>query len=149
MLGTTNDGEWHRLCLQVIERPDLRENPRFATNRGRCAARDEIDRAIAEWTARHTLEEIQALADAAGIGNSRYNTVSDLIGHAQLRERHRWRDVETPVGPIPCLLGPPDSPDWVQRVDAVPALGQHTEQILHQLGYTDEVIAEMRAASAL
>jgi itaconate CoA-transferase len=150
MLGTTNDGEWRRLCTQIIERPDLGEDPRLATNTDRtAAARDEIDRAIAEWTARHTLEEIQHIADAAGIGNSRYNTVSDVVGHPQLRERDRWRDVETPVGPVPCLLAPPNSPDWTQRVDPVPALGQHTDQILHQLGYTDETIAGMKTASSL
>jgi itaconate CoA-transferase len=148
MLGTTNDGEWRRLCIQVIERPDLGEDPRFATNTHRTAARDEIDQAIAEWTIRHTLEEIQALADVAGIGNSRYNTVSDVVAHPQLRERDRWQDVETPVGPVPCLLAPPNSPDWTQRLDPVPALGQHTDQILHQLGYTDQAIAEMKAASA-
>lgn len=148
MLGTTNDGEWRRLCTQIIERPDLGEDPRLATNTDRTAARDEIDRAIAEWTARHTLEEIQQVADAAGIGNSRYNTVSDVVGHPQLRERDRWQDVETPVGPVPCLLAPPNSPDWTQRVDPVPALGQHTDQILHQLGYTDETIAGMKTASA-
>jgi itaconate CoA-transferase len=148
MLGTTNDGEWRRLCTQVIERPDLGEDPRFATNTHRTAARDQIDQAIVEWTSRHTLEEIQALADDAGIGNSRYNTVSDVVAHPQLRERDRWQDVETPVGPVPCLLAPPNSPDWTQRLDPVPALGQHTDQILHQLGYTDQSIAEMKAASA-
>lgn len=148
MLGTTNDREWHRLCNQVINRPDLSGDQRFATNSDRCNAREEIDLAITEWTGQHTLQEIQEIADTAGIGNSRYNTVSAVVEHDQLRERDRWRNVDTPVGTTPCLLSPFESHDWGQRIDPVPALGQHTKQILAELGYSGEAIGEIMAGTA-
>ncbi len=145
VLGTTNDREWQRLALRMLERPDLAGDPRFATNIARCAARDVVDEAISAWTRQHTLAEIQSVADAAGIGNSRYNTVKDVIGHAQLEQRGRWQEVDSPVGPLPSLLAPPESDDWRQRMDAVPALGQQTDSILSELGYSSDEIARFRS----
>jgi itaconate CoA-transferase len=115
----------------------------------RCVERDLIDEAIGAWTRQHPLAEIQSVADAAGIGNSRYNTVKDVIGHAQLEQRGRWQDVDSPVGPLPSLLAPPVSEDWQQRLDGVPALGQHTDSILAELGYSSDEIAHLRGDAAV
>ena len=117
------------------------------SERGRLS--DVIDDAISAWTRQHPLAEIQSVADAAGIGNSRYNTVKDVIGHAQLTRRDRWQQVESPVGPLPSLLAPPESEHWQQRLDGVPALGQHTDSILGELGYSSEEIAQLRGDAAV
>jgi itaconate CoA-transferase len=134
VLGTTNDAEWQRLARDVLGRPDLAEDPRYATGSGRVAHRAELDGAVADWCAQADLATIQAAADAAGIGNSRYNTASDVLAHPHLAARHRWREVGTPNGPVPALLPPIDSPDWDNRMDPVPGLGEHTEAILAELG---------------
>jgi itaconate CoA-transferase len=149
VLGTTNDREWQRLAVQVIDRPDLAADPRFATNIARCADRDVIDAAIIDWTRRHSLAEIQAQADAAGIGNARYNTVKDVLEHPQLAARDRWHDVDSPVGPLPSLLAPPEVPTWDQRLEPVPALGEHTDFILAELGYSSNEIAQLRQVAAV
>src|ERR1035441_9263666 len=107
VLGTTNDREWQRLALQMLERPDLAADPRFATNIARCGKRDVIDEAISAWTRQHPLAEIQSVADAAGIGNSRYNTVKDVIGHPQLEQRGRWQNVGSPPRAPPPPPPPP------------------------------------------
>ena len=74
VLGTTNDAEWQRLSRQIIQRDDLADDPRFASNSARCAHRDILDEAIGAWCAAHDLDHVQKTADAAGIGNARYNT---------------------------------------------------------------------------
>jgi crotonobetainyl-CoA:carnitine CoA-transferase CaiB-like acyl-CoA transferase len=149
VLGTTNDQEWQRFALQLLDRPDLAADERYATNADRCARRAELDPVIAAWTANHPLDELRARADAAGIGNARLNSVPDVIAHRQLVERDRWRDVESEVGPLRALLPPFESPDWKPRMDGVPALGQHTQPVLRDLGFTTAEIAELRRSGAL
>jgi itaconate CoA-transferase len=136
VLGTTNDREWVRLATDLLNRPELARDPRYATNSDRCAHRAEVDAEVAAWTASHDLATLLAMADSAGIGNARLNSVSDVRDHPQLRERGRWRDVDSPAGPVPALVPPFQQPDWDVRMDAVPALGQHTDTILAELGFT-------------
>jgi crotonobetainyl-CoA:carnitine CoA-transferase CaiB-like acyl-CoA transferase len=149
VLGTTNDNEWRRLATQVIDRTDLADDERYASNAGRCSHRGEIDAAISAWTAGHSLDAVQKAADAAGIGNARYNTVHDVLGHPQLADRHRWRDVGSPVGPLAQLLAPVDSAGWPQRTDPIPALGEHTESVLGELGYDAAEIGDLRSGNVI
>ncbi|EUA51108.1 coA-transferase III family protein [Mycobacterium xenopi 3993] len=107
VLGTTNDQEWQRLSREILQRPDLADDVRFASNAGRVANRELLDDLIGQWCAQHDLEHVQKTADAAGIGNARYNLPSEVLAHPQLSARDRWRQVDTPAGPIPALLPPP------------------------------------------
>lgn len=149
VLGTTNDREWQRLAREIIERLDLADDPRFATNPQRCANRDELNAAIESWCAQHDLDDIQRIADAAGIGNSRYNKPSEVIAHEHLKARDRWRQVDTPNGEIAALLPPPVISGLELGMGAVPGLGQHTDDVLHELGYTAEELAAMRGDGAI
>jgi len=149
VLGTTNDREWQRLARDIIERPDLADDPRFASNSDRCARRDELDVAIRSWCAEHDLAEIQATADAAGIGNSRYNVPSEVIAHPQLTARDRWRPVDTPNGTISALLPPPVISDFTHPMAPVPGLGEHTDAILAELGFDDDGVATLRSDGAI
>jgi itaconate CoA-transferase len=142
VLGTTNDGEWQRLSREVLQRDDLADDARFANNAGRVAHRAILDDAIGTWCGKHDLEHVQKTADAAGIGNARYNLPSEVLVHPQLTARDRWRQVETPVGPIPALLPPPVISGYQPTMGAVPGLGQHTDAVLAELGIaTDEIVA--------
>ena len=149
VLGTTNDREWQRLAREIIDRPDLADDPRFATNSDRCAHRAEIDDAIESWCARHDLDHIQQTADRAGIGNSRYNLPSEVIAHPHLRARNRWRDVATPNGTIEALLPPPVISDFEMGMGAVPGLGEHTDAVLRELGYAADAVALLRTDGAV
>lgn len=149
VLGTTNDREWQRLATQVLHRPDLADDPRYATNAGRCARRAELDAVIGAWAATVTLGEARAAAEAARLGHARLNRPSEVLNHAQLAERDRWREIASPAGPLLGLLPPPEVEGWDWRLDPVPALGEHTVPVLRELGYGDAEIDQMRAAGAV
>ncbi|MGH3966817.1 MAG: CaiB/BaiF CoA transferase family protein [Mycobacterium sp.] len=149
VLGTTNDQEWQRLSREILQRDDLADDPRFAGNVGRVAHRDILDQAIGAWCAEHDLEHVQKTADAAGIGNARYNLPSEVLVHPQLSARDRWRQVDTPVGPIPALLPPPVVAGYRPPMGAVPGLGEHTDAVLAELGIADDEITALRAQGAI
>lgn len=149
VLGTTNDREWQRVARDIIERPDLAEDPRFATNSGRCTYRDILDEAIGSWCATRDLADIQKIADEAGIGNSRYNKPSDVVEHPQLAARDRWRTVATSHGDIRALRPPPVIGGFSQPMGAIPGLGEHTDSVLTELGLSPEELARLRADGAI
>ncbi|WP_082691764.1 CaiB/BaiF CoA-transferase family protein [Mycobacterium sp. IS-1556] len=149
VLGTTNDREWQRVAREIIDRPDLADDPRFATNPGRCAHREILDQAIGNWCAQHDLAEIQKIADDAGIGNSRYNVPSEVVAHPQLTARDRWRTVDTPKGEIRALRPPPVINGFEQPMGAVPGLGQHTDAVLSELGLAAADLERLRAEGVI
>ena len=149
VLGTTNDNEWQRLSRQLLERDDLADDPRFASNAGRCAHRDILDAAVGAWCASHDLEHVQKTADAAEIGNARYNLPSEVLVHPQLTARDRWRRVDTPAGSIPALLPPPVISGYQPAMGAVPGLGQHTDAVLAELGKSQNEIDALRVQGAI
>ncbi|WP_406276729.1 CoA transferase [Nocardia sp. NBC_00881] len=148
VLGTTNDNEWKRLANELLKRPDLATADRYRRGSDRVTYRAELDRAIAAWCAEHTLADIQAAADAAGIGNARYNTTTDVVAHPHLTARNRWREVDSPVGPVTTVLPPPIIAGSEPVLGPIPDLGEHTEQVLGALGLDESEIRALRAAGA-
>ena len=92
-----------------------------------------------------TAEQVAQRLEEAGIANAQVNTMAQVLAHPQLKARDRWREVETSAGPIPALLPPGSWDRGAPRMDAVPALGQHTDAILGQQGYSVERITALRA----
>ncbi|KAB0637812.1 CoA-transferase [Burkholderia stagnalis] len=145
MLGLQNEREWKLFCEQVLRQPGLADDARFNANSKRHAARDALHALIVDAFAALTAADVMQRLDAAGIANAQMNTLDDVWRHPQLGARERWRSVETVAGAVPALL-PPGLPDGVEpRMDAVPALGQHTDAILADLGYTRARIDALRA----
>lgn len=149
VLGTTNDREWQRLAREIIERPDLADDPAYAGNADRVAHRDVLNEAIGSWCAQHDLAHIQKKADDAGIGNSRYNRPSEVVRHPHLSARDRWRPVQTPGGEISALLPPPVIEGYEQPMGAVPGLGEHTDAILAGFGMSEQEITGLRELGAI
>lgn len=145
MLGLQNEREWVAFCEQVLQRPELAADPRFSSNSRRVAARQELQAIIVEVCSHLSAEQLVARLDDAQIANARMNEMREVWEHPQLKARGRWTEVDTPAGKVPALMPPAIPASWAPRMDGVPALGQHTEAILGQLGYGAEVIARFRA----
>jgi len=148
MLGLQNEREWSIFCERVLMRPDLASDPRYASNSKRSAAREELHRIIVAVFGQLTAAEVLRRLDEARIANAQVNDMHDVWQHPQLAARRRWRDVDSPSGPIPALL-PPGTDDAAPQWGAVPALGEHTDSILTGLGYSLERIAELRSTGAI
>ncbi|WP_328909301.1 CoA transferase [Streptomyces sp. NBC_00234] len=145
LLSVQNDREWRRLAEQVLEQPELADDPGFATNTARTANRERTDAVVGRALGALTGEEALARLDGAGIACARLNTVADVAAHPQLAARDRWREVESPVGALRALLPPITLPGGAEpRMGAVPALGEHTDATLRALGMTDEQTAALR-----
>jgi crotonobetainyl-CoA:carnitine CoA-transferase CaiB-like acyl-CoA transferase len=148
MLGLQNEREWGAFCEKVLLQPGLAQDERFATNSRRSAAREELHALIVAAFAPLTAEEVVARLEAAQIANARVNTMHEVWAHPQLQARQRWREVGSPVGPLPAML-PPGSWDAEPRMDPVPALGEHTDAILAELGLDPDAIHALHAAEAV
>jgi crotonobetainyl-CoA:carnitine CoA-transferase CaiB-like acyl-CoA transferase len=148
-LGLQNEREWARFCADVLEQPSLAGDPRFSANADRVAHREALDALIAAAFAQHSAEEVLARLDAAQIANARMNTVQEFLDHPQLAARDRWRTVASPAGPIRALLPPLGLDDIEPRMGPIPAIGEHTDAILRELGYDAATIAAWRRDGAI
>jgi crotonobetainyl-CoA:carnitine CoA-transferase CaiB-like acyl-CoA transferase len=149
MLGLQNEREWGAFCDKVLLQPGLAREERFATNSRRSAARAELRTVIVEAFAALTAEEVVARLDEAQIANARVNTMRDVWEHPQLKARDRWREVGTSAGVVQALVPPGSWEEGAPRMDAVPALGEHTDAILRELGYNDDTIASLHSVNAI
>ncbi|MBY6260986.1 CoA transferase [Azospirillum sp. 412522] len=149
LLGLQNEREWVAFCETVLQRPELAREERFSSNSRRNAAREELRGIIVAAFAGLTAEEVVARLEAASIANAQANTMQDVWDHPQLAARQRWSTVETQNGPVPALLPPGAASGGDARMDPVPALGQHTEGILAELGYASGDIARLRSEKAI
>ncbi|MGW2211509.1 CaiB/BaiF CoA transferase family protein [Streptomyces sp. NPDC001781] len=145
LLSVQNDREWRRLAEQVLRRPELAQDPAFATNAARVAGRERTDALVAGALGALTADEALARLETAGIACARIRDLTELAEHPQLAARERWRRVGSPVGPLRALLPPITLPGGAQtRLGDVPALGRHTDALLRALGMTDDEIAALR-----
>jgi itaconate CoA-transferase len=149
MLGLQNEREWAIFCEQVLGEPGLATDARYDSNFKRNERRDEITALINKKFSTLKAEQVVAKLDAAGTANARINTPEEVWQHPQFKARKRWSEVGSPVGPIPALLPPATISGVDVRMDPIPAVGEHTELILSELGYSGAEISQMSAAGAI
>ena len=140
-LAIQNGREWTRFCGEVLRRPELADDDRFRANRDRVQHRAALDQLIADVFNELSAADVMARLDRAGIANARLGSIGDFVEHPQLTARQRWREIDSPSGPLRALLPPVEMSGVTPRMDAVPALGQHTDAILAELGFDAGAIA--------
>jgi itaconate CoA-transferase len=132
--GIQNEREWAKFCADVLQQPGLARDARFAGNALRVDNRPALHEAINAVLGTLPAAAVLSRLDAAGIANAQLRDMHEFSAHPQLAERNRWRDVDSPVGPLRSLLPPVTSRETDVRMDPVPEIGEHTEKILAELG---------------
>ncbi|MDH3640225.1 MAG: CoA transferase [Gammaproteobacteria bacterium] len=149
LLGIQNEREWAQFCDEVLRRPELTHDSRFVSNDDRAAHYAELETEINKVFSELTADEIVARLDNAQIANAHVNNMQEFWEHPQLDARDRRLNIETPVGPITALLPPVIMAGAEVRMGPVPALGEHTDEVLRDLGYTAGQIADLGSAGAI
>jgi crotonobetainyl-CoA:carnitine CoA-transferase CaiB-like acyl-CoA transferase len=137
-LGVQNEAQWRRLCEQVLDKPDLVTDPRFAGNELRVRNRLELEPLIEGILSRWTSAEIEARLAAADIPYGHVNTVAELVEHQQLAARKRWLEINTEAGLVRALAHPFNISGLSQARGAVPRLGEHTSEVMAELGIEEQ-----------
>lgn len=150
-IGAANDSLWARYC-QVIERPDLRDDPRFATAPKRVEHRNELIPILNEVMAKRSRKEWTARLDAAGIPCGQIRTVGEVLTSPHLKARGMIVSLPHPTAGSVTVTGIPlglkGTPGAIRT--APPLLGQHTEELLTRIaGCRPSAIARLRQAGVI
>jgi crotonobetainyl-CoA:carnitine CoA-transferase CaiB-like acyl-CoA transferase len=149
MLGLQNEREWKVFCQGVLKDAAIAIDPRFDSNARRNEHREALKEIILATFRQLSTEQVVESLEQAQIANARMNDMAGLWAHPQLLARHRWQTVGSPAGDIPALLPPGRSNAFDYRMDPVPAVGQHTDAILRELGQSEAQITALRAVQAI
>ena len=133
-LGVQNEREWAVLCREVLQRPDLVTDKRFATNTLRVASDGELTALLEDALSTVPCAQVLEQLDTAGIASARMRDLAGFADHPQLAARDRWRDVGTSAGPVRSLLPPVTVTGREPAMGAVPSLGEHTDAIRREFG---------------
>ncbi len=148
-LGVQNEREWERFCEAVLDRPEMARDELFDDNSRRVENREILEEEISAILGRLSSEEVIEKLERATIANARMRTVREFIEHPQLEARDRWREVGTPADPLRALLPPVAMADIEPVMAPIPRVGEHTDEILEELGYNEEAAATLRREAAI
>jgi itaconate CoA-transferase len=148
-LGLQNEREWKKFCEVVLKLPLLSSDTRFDSNARRVEHRIELEQIMRD--ALHPLDAAQIIdrLEAAQVAYARQNSVQEFVDHPQLSARGRWATVQSPVGPIQALYPPVNMGDMSAVMGPIPALGEQTDAILGEMGFTTQLINNWRQAGII
>ncbi|MCI5105258.1 MAG: CoA transferase [Pseudomonadales bacterium] len=148
IIGIQNEREWQSFCSQVLEAPELAENPDYANNPARSSNRQPLKARIDQVLSSLDSETVANRLDQANIAWARVNDLKSVWNHPQLQALNRFTEIQTPNGPIQSFL-PPGQAALPNAARQVPALGQHNEPLLQELGYSPQEISQLKESGCI
>lgn len=149
MLGLQNEREWQAFCETVLKDAALANDARFSSNSKRSTNRDELRALICTTFSDLSAEQVIARLEQAKIANAHVNDMQGVWKHPQLKARQRWVEIPTSAGQLPALLPPGRSNAFTPQMAAVPALGEHSAQLLGELGFSEEAITDLKSRGVI
>lgn len=149
LFAVQTEQQWAHFCAIVCERPEWERDPRFNTSANRRVNRDQLETMIEDAFKPFTRAEITERLERADTPYGDLNEISQFLDHPQLSERDRWREVGSSVGPLKAILPPFIMEGFEPRMDPIPTVGEHTDEVLLEIGFSIEEIATLREGRAV
>jgi len=143
-LAVATPHDWEVFCRKVIQHPELLEDARFKTAPDRRQNRAILEEMIEKMFLEQPHDEWTRRLAAAELPHGKLNGIGEVLAHPQVIARKMIREIDSPVGRVPVIDSPLHLSDSPARLDPIPALGQDTEPILRELGYTPAEIEALR-----
>lgn len=150
-VGASGEKLWRAFALQVCEKPEWVEDARFRTNALRVRNVDALEAEVEQVLGRHATAHWVERLDAAGVPGGPVYTFDQALADPQVKARRMVVDVEHPrIGPMKMLGLPVKSDGALTEIrQPAPLLGQHTREVLQELGFQDAEAAAMLAAGVV
>jgi CoA:oxalate CoA-transferase len=144
IIAVVDQGPWAKLC-SALGRPDLQDDPRFATSRSRAENQAELKAAIGAEFAKHGSDEWQERLKAADVAYARVNRLDEALADPQVLHREMVVDIQHSLGNTLRFVGNPVKlSGFTTPYDSPPVIGEHTEEVLRSFGVDAERFADLR-----
>jgi itaconate CoA-transferase len=149
MLSVHNEREWTSFCDEVVRRPEWKSDARFSRADARLQNRRLLEPQLEEALAALSVLEAESRLEKASIAYARSNDVGELFQHPQLVDRGRFVSIEVNGRPLDVLKAPFNIEGVESFPGTVPHVGQHTDQVLAELGYSPDEIDSFRSEAVI
>lgn len=139
-LVVASQAHWRAFCREVVDRPEWEEDERFASMSERSKNRGQLDSLVAEVIVQHERDYWFERLSKAGLPYGRVRDMEEVVQHPQLHHRGVIVEDDSPVGRIPLVRFPLSN----RTSRRVPNLGEHNQEVLAELGFSPQQIAEFQ-----
>jgi crotonobetainyl-CoA:carnitine CoA-transferase CaiB-like acyl-CoA transferase len=144
-----SEAHWELFCKDVIDRPDLLDDEEFATNEKRVENRETLEPILNEEIASESRDVWAERLDDAGLPWGDVNEIDEVLAHPQTDHLGMIQEIETDDGPLAVIDNPIDMSSLEVRREKMPELGEHSETILSELGYSRSEIESLQNADVI